>query len=253
MKRHRPIRGDPARAGHGSVGATNHVRDANGRITGTVTTDSNGTKTFRDGSGRTTGTATHYERYNDIPGCWRPHHRHSHSAKTLNLAAAEVPLLATHSRPSGPHRRAAEQGARNVTGEETAGCALLLPTPAHWSASGDALPGEFPGAISSRSGRALMKSTSSRRRAQGQSSCPKRSSRHLRSIFLVPRHRCSARGSSGRPRISLRQALAQVGLAQVGPASQVSASRRSARAKVWEKHTPGFLPRHALPGVPPPA
>ena len=29
-----------------------------GRITGTVTTDSNGTKTFRDGSGRTTGTAT---------------------------------------------------------------------------------------------------------------------------------------------------------------------------------------------------
>ena len=33
-------------------------RDANGRITGTVTTDSNGTKTFRDGSGRTTGTAT---------------------------------------------------------------------------------------------------------------------------------------------------------------------------------------------------
>jgi YD repeat-containing protein len=33
-------------------------RDANGRITGTVTTDSNGTKTFRDGTGRTTGTAT---------------------------------------------------------------------------------------------------------------------------------------------------------------------------------------------------
>jgi YD repeat-containing protein len=33
-------------------------RDASGRITGTVTTDSNGTKTFRDGSGRTTGTAT---------------------------------------------------------------------------------------------------------------------------------------------------------------------------------------------------
>jgi YD repeat-containing protein len=34
------------------------ARDASGRITGTVTTDSNGTKTFRDGSGRTTGTAT---------------------------------------------------------------------------------------------------------------------------------------------------------------------------------------------------
>ena len=33
------------------------IRDANGRITGTVTTDSNGQKTFRDGSGRTTGTA----------------------------------------------------------------------------------------------------------------------------------------------------------------------------------------------------
>ena len=34
------------------------IRDANGRITTTVTTDSNGTKTFRDGAGRTTGTAT---------------------------------------------------------------------------------------------------------------------------------------------------------------------------------------------------
>jgi YD repeat-containing protein len=34
------------------------IRDASGRITGTVSTDSNGTKTFRDGSGRTTGTAT---------------------------------------------------------------------------------------------------------------------------------------------------------------------------------------------------
>ena len=33
-------------------------RDASGRITGTVSTDSNGTKTFRDGSGRTTGTTT---------------------------------------------------------------------------------------------------------------------------------------------------------------------------------------------------
>jgi hypothetical protein len=33
-------------------------RDASGRTTGTVTTDSNGQKTFRDGAGRTTGTAT---------------------------------------------------------------------------------------------------------------------------------------------------------------------------------------------------
>jgi YD repeat-containing protein len=33
-------------------------RDASGRITGTVSTDSNGTKTFRDGAGRMTGTAT---------------------------------------------------------------------------------------------------------------------------------------------------------------------------------------------------
>jgi YD repeat-containing protein len=33
------------------------IRDASGRITGTVTTDSNGQQTFRDGSGRTTGTA----------------------------------------------------------------------------------------------------------------------------------------------------------------------------------------------------
>jgi YD repeat-containing protein len=34
------------------------IRDGSGRIAGTVSTDSNGTKTFRDGSGRTTGTAT---------------------------------------------------------------------------------------------------------------------------------------------------------------------------------------------------
>jgi hypothetical protein len=34
------------------------LRDASGRTTGTVTTDSNGTKTFRDAGGRTTGTAT---------------------------------------------------------------------------------------------------------------------------------------------------------------------------------------------------
>ena len=33
-------------------------RDASGRTTGTVTTDSNGTRTFRDGAGRITGTAT---------------------------------------------------------------------------------------------------------------------------------------------------------------------------------------------------
>jgi uncharacterized protein RhaS with RHS repeats len=34
------------------------IRDASGRTIGTVTTDSNGTKTFRDASGRTTGTAS---------------------------------------------------------------------------------------------------------------------------------------------------------------------------------------------------
>ena len=34
------------------------IRDANGRISTTVTTDSNGTKTFRDGTGRTTGTVS---------------------------------------------------------------------------------------------------------------------------------------------------------------------------------------------------
>ena len=33
-------------------------RDANGRISTTVTTDSNGMQTFRNGAGRTTGTAT---------------------------------------------------------------------------------------------------------------------------------------------------------------------------------------------------
>jgi YD repeat-containing protein len=33
-------------------------RDASGRTTGTVSTDSNGTQTFRDSSGRMTGTAT---------------------------------------------------------------------------------------------------------------------------------------------------------------------------------------------------
>jgi hypothetical protein len=33
-------------------------RDAGGRITGTASTDSQGTTTFRDGSGRTTGSAT---------------------------------------------------------------------------------------------------------------------------------------------------------------------------------------------------
>ena len=33
-------------------------RDSSGRATGTVSTDSSGTRTFRDASGRTTGTAT---------------------------------------------------------------------------------------------------------------------------------------------------------------------------------------------------
>lgn len=34
------------------------IRDASGRTTGTVTTDSQGTSVFRDASGRTTGTAS---------------------------------------------------------------------------------------------------------------------------------------------------------------------------------------------------
>jgi YD repeat-containing protein len=34
------------------------IRDGSGRITGTVTTDSNGMQTFRDGRGRTTGIST---------------------------------------------------------------------------------------------------------------------------------------------------------------------------------------------------
>jgi hypothetical protein len=33
------------------------IRDANGRISTTITTDSNGQRTFRDGNGRLTGTA----------------------------------------------------------------------------------------------------------------------------------------------------------------------------------------------------
>jgi hypothetical protein len=41
-----------------AASAQTTFRDASGRTTGTVTTDSNGTKTFRDAGGRTTGTAT---------------------------------------------------------------------------------------------------------------------------------------------------------------------------------------------------
>jgi YD repeat-containing protein len=41
-----------------AASAQTTLRDANGRITGTVTTDSNGQRTYRDGSGRITGTAT---------------------------------------------------------------------------------------------------------------------------------------------------------------------------------------------------
>jgi YD repeat-containing protein len=41
-----------------AASAQTTFRDANGRITGTVTADSNGTKTFRDATGRITGTAT---------------------------------------------------------------------------------------------------------------------------------------------------------------------------------------------------
>jgi YD repeat-containing protein len=41
-----------------AASAQTTFRDASGRITGYVSTDSNGTRTFRDGSGRITGTAT---------------------------------------------------------------------------------------------------------------------------------------------------------------------------------------------------
>ena len=41
-----------------TASAQTTFRDANGRISGSVTTDSTGTKTFRNGTGRTTGTAT---------------------------------------------------------------------------------------------------------------------------------------------------------------------------------------------------
>jgi len=40
-----------------SIGA-DHLPRCPAVVSGTVSTDSNGTKTFRDGSGRTTGTAT---------------------------------------------------------------------------------------------------------------------------------------------------------------------------------------------------
>ena len=52
------MRDDPARVGYGSIGATNHDPRRLGQDHRTVSTDSNGTKTFRDGSGRATGTAT---------------------------------------------------------------------------------------------------------------------------------------------------------------------------------------------------
>jgi YD repeat-containing protein len=39
-----------------AASAQTTFRDGSGRITGTVSTDSNGTKTYRDNMGRTTGT-----------------------------------------------------------------------------------------------------------------------------------------------------------------------------------------------------
>ena len=53
-------------------------RDASGRTTGTVTTDSNGTKTFRDGSGRTTGTAITNSNGPPPSVTARPDHRDGH-------------------------------------------------------------------------------------------------------------------------------------------------------------------------------
>ncbi len=62
-------------------------RDASGRTTGTVTTDSNGTKTFRDAGGRTTGTATRDSNgtttFRDAGG------RTTHSAETLIMSSTQ--------------------------------------------------------------------------------------------------------------------------------------------------------------------
>lgn len=60
------------------------IRDANGRISTTVTTDSNGTKTFRDGTGRTTGTATIDANGMNVPQCQRADHRHSFDATAMS-------------------------------------------------------------------------------------------------------------------------------------------------------------------------
>jgi YD repeat-containing protein len=54
----RPMRATALSATILLVFATATSAQANGRITTTITTDSNGQRTFRDGSGRMTGTAT---------------------------------------------------------------------------------------------------------------------------------------------------------------------------------------------------
>ena len=51
-----------------TASAQTTFRDANGRITGTVTTDSNGTKTFRDGTGTATIDANGMTTFRDGSG-----------------------------------------------------------------------------------------------------------------------------------------------------------------------------------------
>ena len=68
------------------------IRDANGRISTTVTTDSNGTKTFRDGTGRTTGTATiDSQRHDNVPQCQRADHRHSFDVTAMSPSKPDLP------------------------------------------------------------------------------------------------------------------------------------------------------------------
>ena len=80
-------------------------RDASGRTTGTVTTDSNGTKTFRDGSGRpparppATATAP---RRSVMPAAGPPAQPQRQDAE---FGGAEVAVVSDHSRPSAPPRR----------------------------------------------------------------------------------------------------------------------------------------------------
>jgi hypothetical protein len=82
-----------------AASAQTTFRDANGRITGTVTADSNGTKTFRDGTGRTTGPASTDSNgtttFRDAGGrTTGSHGRTMPRAATRASGAADHPVLA---------------------------------------------------------------------------------------------------------------------------------------------------------------